>query len=256
MTIRWWLPALSLLFASAAPALAANPRETLRDEIEVLGSEEEVVRWKGEIELGATYSSGNTDRRGFNAGARAARETVEDLFESRFTAVYSEEDGERSTNEQVLSFRYDRKELPWYWFGFLSFERDEFEDLDLRIVFSPGVGYVITDTPEAKAKVEIGPSGLYQDYEDTDGDWEFELRIGFRGEWAVFEKARITEDLQVFPSLSDSGEYRVKSETAFEQPLSDVLFFKLAVLFDYNTDVPEGVDRQDLKVLASLVYKF
>ena len=75
-------------------------------------------------------------------------------------------------------------------------------------------------------------------------------------EFALFDAAKLVEELAIYPSMSDSGEYRIQSETSFEQPLSDVLFFKISALFYYNSTVPEGVDKQDTKILASLVYKF
>ena len=255
MTTRGIILAMALTLALAAPVLAAE-RETLNDEIDVLGSEEAVTSWKGQLELGAFYNAGNTDRLGFNFGAAAALDSSDNLFETKFSAVYSEEDKARSENEQFFSFRHNHKFHPWYTLGILSLERDEFEDLDLRLVFSPGLGYVIEDTDDVKMSVEFGPSALYQDYDEGDSEWEFELRVGFRGEFALFDAAKLVEELAIYPSMSDSGEYRIQSETSFEQPLSDVLFFKISALFYYNSTVPEGVDKQDTKILASLVYKF
>jgi len=248
------LLAVCIVFALAAPALAG---EALDEEIEVLGIESDPA-WKGQIELGANYSSGNTDKRGFIFGARAKRETAEDEFEARFDAIYSEDDGERSVNEQILAFRYDIElEDPWYAFALLSFERDEHEEIDLRAIFAPGVGYWLTKEEDLQARLEAGPSALYEDYRTEEGEtWELEFRVGFWGQMKVFDSATLTQDLQYFPTLTDTPEYRLVSETTFAQPLSESWFLKLAVLWFYDSAPAEHVDRQDLKVLISLVYEF
>ena len=226
-------------------------------EIEVLGAEAEATPWSGQVELGAHFSSGNTDRRGVHLGFLAVREVETDRFEVKGRAVYNEEDGSRTTNEQTLSVREDLKFDGWYAFVLLGLERDEFEDLDLRAVFGPGIGIVLADGDDLKAKVEAGPTVVYENYRsDRDDQWDLVARIGFNAEMKVFDNAKITESLELFPSLSDLGEFRLVSETTFEQPLSEVLFFKLGVINEYNTDVTKGVDRWDLKLLASLVYKF
>ena len=68
------------------------------------------------------------------------------------------------------------------------------------------------DSGRRSIDVEIGPTLTYNDYVSREAEYASELRIGFLAAWKVFGEARITEDLQIFPSLTDTGEFRLISE--------------------------------------------
>ncbi len=212
--------------------------------------------WKGKLELGALFTDGNTDRMGGNLALTVIRETPDDKFTGKATVTYAEEDDVKSADEQFLSLREDFKFEPWYVFAVLSFERDPFEDIDLRAIFSPGAGRNIAKSETFTADIEIGPALTYNDYRSRDSEYAAELRLGFKAEWKVFGTARITEDLQIYPSLSDTGEFRLVSETAFEQPLGGSWFMKISLIDRYNSDVADGIEENDLELRLSLVYDF
>lgn len=220
--------------------------------------EKEVAQttWDGKLELGALYTNGNSDRLGGHVSATVIRDTPDDKFTAKALYNYAEEDGSKVTDEQILTLREDVKFDPWYVFGILEGEHDDIEMLDLRATFTLGAGRKLADGPKFKASLDLGGTLVYTDYETDDARYDFEARIGFHAEMPVFESAKLTQDLAVYPSITQGGEYRLVSETAFEQPLSEDWFFKLSVLNRYNSDVPDGVDENDLEVRLSLVYSF
>lgn len=247
-------PVSQLMGISAAPA---DTPSDIQRAIDALAEKAEPKSpWSAQIEFGANYSAGNTDRKGFHVTFDAKRETPDDIFGIRAMTLYAEEDGSRTVNEQHLRFREDIKFDPWYVFALLAFERDEFEDLNLRAILAPGIGRVLSDTEDLKAKVEVGPSLTYEDYDTGGSDYTFQIRFGFFASKQVFDNARITEELEIYPGVNSGIQWRIVSETSFENKISEDLFFKLTVRNDYNTDVPAGVDRWDVKVLASVVYQF
>jgi len=229
-------------------------KSALQAEVDRLSSPTKL--WKGKLELGALFTDGNTERLGGNLSLRLTRETPGDKLTARAAVTYAEEDGEKTADEQFLSLREDVKLDPWYVYALLSFERDEFEDIDLRGIFSPGAGRNIAKSDTFKADIEIGPSLTFNDYVSRDSEWAAELRLGFTAEWKVFENATISQDLQLFPSLTDTGEFRLISETAFEQPLGGSWFMKLSLIDRYNTDVADGIEENDLELRLALVYDF
>jgi putative salt-induced outer membrane protein YdiY len=220
--------------------------------------------WKGKLELGAFFTDGNTDRLGGNFGLTVTRDDEDTKFTGKATATYAEENDERTTNEQFVSLREDFKLGEWYAFAILSFERDEFERIDLRAIFAPGAGRTLADDPDFKLDVELGPTLTYTNYEndsgdgipDEDAEYAIEARIAFHAEIAVFDSAKIIQDLEIFPSLSDFGQYRFVSETAFVQPLSEAWYFKLSIIDKYNSDPVSGTEKNDLEVRVSLVFDF
>jgi putative salt-induced outer membrane protein YdiY len=212
--------------------------------------------WKGKLELGALLTDGNTERLGANVALKLVRETPGDKFTAKAAYNYVEEDGERIADKQFLSLREDVKFDPWYVYALLSFERDEFEDLDLRGIFAPGAGRNIAESETFTADIEIGPTLTYNDYLSRDSEYAAELRLGLVAAWKVYGDLTITEDLQVFPSLTDTGEFRFISETSLEQPLGGSWFMKLSLIDRYNSDVTGDTEKNDLELRLSLVYDF
>jgi putative salt-induced outer membrane protein YdiY len=214
------------------------------------------AEWRGDAELGLNYSSGNTDRRGLAVRLGVVRDAPNDIFEVRAGAIYAEADGERDTNEQYLTVQESLKMHPWYVFGFLGFSRDEFKDIDLRGTLIPGVGYIFADTADWKLKAEVGPSLTYTDWRYDDSEYVLELMLGADAEMAVLDHARLFESFKIFPAISDTPNFRAISETGFEQPLSESLFFRLTFLYQYDSTVQRDRKRTDIKVLMSLALKF
>jgi putative salt-induced outer membrane protein len=220
--------------------------------------------WSGSVEFGGFYSSGNTDRKGLNIAANAVRETPDDKFAVHFHNLYAEESGERTTNEQFLSMREDLKFDPWYIFVLLSFERDEFEQINLRAMLSPGVGVKIFDGPDFRMSGEAGPTLTFVDYKDDfyddpdedTSEYYIEARAALHAEWNILDDALLYEDLQYFPNFSEGGECRLISETGFSKPLSESLVFKLAAINEYNSLMDNPQKNHDLKIIASLIFKF
>jgi len=235
------------------------PAEDLATTVEVLAEEiekEEKSPWEAHIDLGATYATGNTERVGLTFNFVVKRITEANEFTARFWALYTEADKERTENEQILAFRYDWKFDNWYTFAGVNFERDEFEDLDLRAQFLGGVGTWLDKSENSTIKVETAPAATYVDYISRDDEWLLEWVFAFWGEWKVLDQLTIKQFIRWIPDLTNTPEWRANWITDFETPLSEKLFGKLSFILDYNTNVPEGIERTDIKVVLSLVYRF
>ena len=71
----------------------------------------------------------------------------------------------------------------------------------------------------------------------------------------VFEKAHLTEDLSVIPSLEGSG-YRIKSETGFSNPLTKELALTLRYMIDFDSEPADNKKKTDTRFIAGLDYSF
>jgi putative salt-induced outer membrane protein YdiY len=233
--------------------------------VEVLDAAEEKSDeggWKNRFELGAVYNSGNSTARSANTLIQTQREWESHRFLGNFRVNYGEDRGERTQNEQILFLRDELKNMePWYIFNQLTLERDEFEDLDLRAIYSPGVGYNFIDREEDGKPVllqgEVGPAVVYRNYRERGGsEWAFEAYIGGYYERPVFDEARFYVRTQYYPSITDAGEFRLNVEVGLEQPLSETMNLKLTFIDQYNSDVTRGVKRNDFKALLSITWDF
>ncbi|MHC4859621.1 MAG: DUF481 domain-containing protein [Planctomycetota bacterium] len=207
---------------------------------------------------------------------------------AKISGLYGEDEGLRSVNEQILTLRGEWKVSPWYFFLQVSGERDEFEQIDYRVIIAPGAGYWFVNDNVTKLKAEVGPAYTYEDFKrprlplgvnlgdlsdddrrdalndlnDARGeDWnekegKLQVRVAVFASQRVFDNATITEEIEYLPELGDPDSFRLVSTTTFEQPLSEAWFFKLQVIDQYNTPVQEDIKRNDFKAIMSLVFKF
>jgi len=239
----------------------ATLEEDLETTVAVLAEEvekEEKSPWTWRLDLGATYSTGNTERVGLAFKAEAKRSTKDSEILAWASVVYTEDDKNRTENEQIIAGRYDWKFENWYLFAGANFERDEFEDLDLRAQFLAGAGTWLAKSEKNTMKVETAPAATYIDYRrDWLGEeWRLEWIFAFSGEWIISENLTITQWIRWIPNLSNTPEWRSNWLTEFITPLAENVSGKLSIWWDYNTDPAPGIERSDFKILLSLVFTF
>jgi putative salt-induced outer membrane protein YdiY len=214
--------------------------------------------WTIRIDLGGSYATGNTERLGFAFRFEAKRVTEETEFLALATAIYAEDRDSRTENEQIVAFRYDRKFEDWYLFAGINFERDEFEDIDLRSQIMGGAGTWLEKSEDLTIKVETAPAATYVDYRsgNRDDEWLFEWIFALWGDWKVSEQLTIKQWIRWVPDLTNTPDYRINWLTDFITPLAENVSGKLTFAWDYNTRPAPGLERSDIRVLVSVVFQF
>jgi putative salt-induced outer membrane protein YdiY len=224
---------------------------------DVASSESSESSWDGEIGLGFNWQTGNTERLGLVFDFKLEREDEDSKSAVRAGVIYTEDDDVRTANRQFLAVQHDIKfDDPWYFFGLLAMNRDEFKEIDFRGALTPGLGYNFGDNDEWKLSAEVGPTLTYTNWEFLENEWTFELFAAVKGELQVFDEARLIQNLFIYPSITNSPDLRILSETAFEQPLSDAMFLRIAFLVNYDTSVESPTKKTDTNLLVTLAIKF
>lgn len=217
----------------------------------------EKKKWSGNITVGANHQSGNTDRTGASAGAGAERRTERDRFNLRFLYNYAEEEGEISARNTFGALKYD------YFFtkktyGLLSVEMlsDKFKDLNLRTVVGPGIGYQVWESPEKSLGLEAGVSYFSEDRVENEDEHWITGRLAGNLKWKIYGPVVFTENLLVYPSFEDFGEYQLRNEASLTSPLVSGWSMKLANILEYDSDPPADVENEDIYWLLGLDYSF
>jgi putative salt-induced outer membrane protein YdiY len=215
------------------------------------------ARWKGNINVGAGIQSGNTDRSNASVGAEAVRKTETDRFGLRFLYNYAEEDGEVSARNTYGTAKYDyffTKKV----FGYLSVEmlKDTFKNLNLRSVVGPGAGYQIWDDPDKFLLVEAGLSYFVEDRKDGDDkDW-LTGRLAGSFRYHFSETVQAKDDLVVYPSLEQGGEFQLRNEAALIAKLNSYLSLRFSNIYEHDSDPGEDVAKDDWQWIFALQYDF
>jgi putative salt-induced outer membrane protein YdiY len=214
-------------------------------------------KWKGNIALGGSTQSGNTDRNSASVSAEAARKTDQDRFSLRFLFNYAEDESDMTARNTFGAAKYDYFFTPRFY-GYLAMDllNDKFANYRLRTAVGPGVGYQIWDDPVKSLLVEAGFSYIWENYyEGNDTDYPA-ARLGADFRWQIFKFLTFTDRILVYPNLKYGGEYLSRNEAALISPLGSGWALRLANIWERNSDPQPGFDKDDFTTLLALQYSF
>ncbi|MEQ8795142.1 MAG: DUF481 domain-containing protein [Gammaproteobacteria bacterium] len=217
--------------------------------------------WSGNIGLGISGEQGNTDSLSVAGRAEAVRDTG-------FDRVYLYLEGKREEQNQVLntsevitgaSLEHDLNRK-WFIFGGADFEKDEFENLDLRGIAKTGVGYFFIREPNLNFK---GLAALgYQHETFTDGTTFQEgiVSLGYDFKYTYDKFWDIGHSLNYFPSLTEpASDYRLVSRLYTELPFisADAPWkIRFTLRNDYDNLPRPGIKKLDTSYNMNIVYDF
>ena len=154
----------------------------------------------------------------------------------------------------AFSFRKNKK---WYNFYKIEGDQDRFANINYRLLPSTGVGYWFTDRDEWRMMVEGAIGFEHTNYRDGTKS-ENEVIVIPRDflETLLIGDLKFSEDITLYPSVSESGEYRLHSESTLIQPISDGLTGKVSFIDDYNSNPSGKTKKNDFRIISSVEYGF
>ncbi|MFC1708937.1 YdiY family protein [Candidatus Omnitrophota bacterium] len=220
---------------------------------------EEPKLWQRDVAVSYSRTSGNTEKAQSSLSGNFVRKTDDNEFIIKGESHYSSTDKKMDSQKWNAMTRYASSfwEKKWYHFYKLEVDHDRFANINYRLIPSTGLGYWFSDTDEWKAMTE-GALGLeHTDFRDSTKDSDEAVFIG-RGylEKKIFRDSRFIEDAYIYPSLSETGDYRLHSETSLVNPISDSLSLKLSLTLDYDSNPPTDTKKTDTRFTTSLQYSF
>jgi len=238
-----------------------KPERIVKKDEEEKETQKPEISWQREISAGYNTSRGNTRTEQFSLNAFVNRNRKHiDEWTFKGNIFYSEANKEMDSQKWYGIGRYafsfgPRKAL--YNFYRLEADHDRFADVYYRAIPASGVGYFFFDLPEPKLLVEVGLGLEYTDYygdKKNTSNLVAVPRLFYEQE--LFKRSKFTQDIYVYPALTDSGSYRVHSESAFTLSINDKLGLRLSLIDDYSSEPPLDIKKNDLTLMSSLVYSF
>lgn len=219
------------------------------------------AQWTGDVSLGYSQSSGNTDKGSGQIGLNSNYKMTEGEFIGKARAFYSQSnnkmDGQKwdGLAKYLLSFPDESK---WFTSYQVSVDHDRFSDIDYRIVPAIGLGYHFAQEEDWTWNADLALGYEITRYRvNTAADDETVALIGHTfAKKRVLENAFISEDLTVIPGLESGSGIRVKSETAFTNPLNEKLDLEIKYIVDYDSEPAANTTSTDKQILAGIKYKF
>ena len=214
----------------------------------------------GNVEAGATFTTGNTQTSSFKAKADLKQELSEWENEYIIEGLYTKDDEEVTAKRYQLgaqgNYQLDDKS---YIFANGSYEVDEFRGFDYQIASAAGYGHKFIDDGGDMLRAEIGPGYIYQRLTD-----EQRLETGDNSKRTLvahttIEFTKKVSETSTFQSklVSDFGDQVIaRLDTSITAKVVDSLAMKFGVTVRYSSDPLDDVKSTDTETNLTLLYSF
>ena len=211
--------------------------------------------WSGEIDLGASRVTGNTESAEANLETKIDYESTRWRNEGRFEFDFADDDNVTDERSFLFSIETDYKLTSrFYLLGFASYEDDAFSGFDFRITETVGVGYGLVRLADLSFDVEAGV-GARQTRIEGSNDTENETVGRFDAEfaWQISDHADVGDQTTIF--LGDERT-TFESTVALTSTIMDRFAVRLSFNVEHETNVEPGTEETDTTAKVSLVYSF
>lgn len=213
--------------------------------------------WNGYVDFGYSLTTGNVDTNTTTLGANFARVTRRDkttLYAALINAK-NNINGKSTTTANAIrgGGRYEfNLNKRTFVFGFADFEHNEIQFLDLRSVFGGGLGYSLIKNDRTDLQVFGGAAFNRESYSNGVTRHAGEMMVGQSLTHRLSDRMTLSERFQLFPNLSDTGEYRMTLDAGVAAKLFRFLDWQLTVSDRYLSNPIAGAKSNDLLLTTGL----
>lgn len=229
----------------------------------------EVPHWTGTMQVGGSWTDGNTKRRAVGASVDASRRTEIDRISFDASWDFSEDKnldansatfGEWKLNQRRVGggLKYDYfMSKRWYLLGTGRVLGDTLADINLRFTGGVGVGYTVIDNDSTTLSTEVGLSYFDENYRsNTPSQNYLAARVAYKLTHAISDKTKLAHGVEAFPSLETADDVYLQMKTEVVTSLTGNMIASLGWVMDYDNTPAPGRDRADHRVLLSIGWSF
>lgn len=247
--VQTWTQTAATESIPVTSSISAKKPEALNDDD---------FEWSGRANFGGQIDDGNSNNKAVTFDANIEARDNGNRFAFGGQVNWEEEEGEEIENDQMAFASYDRFLTDQYFIGGrLRFERDKFEDLDLRSRIGLYNGYQFYERDDLNLQIKAGGEYIHEKFRDdrTESDvaasWGLEYDQKFyEGAFQLFHK----HGLSVPVSATDA--FLFDSESGVRVPVGKHLTGTAQVDFDWDNDPAPGVHEDDTSYSLKLGYEW
>ncbi|MBT8145466.1 MAG: DUF481 domain-containing protein [Gammaproteobacteria bacterium] len=206
-----------------------------------------------EVELGATFTTGNTEERTVRYGI--TMDWLRDDWEYQITSdgLLGSRQGE-TTAQRFYHVARGRRDLSERSYLAIrgSYEDDRFSGYDYQADFTASYGRSwLHNIDNMSLNTDIGPG-----YRKSEGELDLNemiLRIAGEYEWAISETSNFYQDVAL-EFGQDSDIYR--TETGIESEILENISLRFSINIKHQSEVPAGREQTDTQSAVTLVWNF
>ena len=234
--------------------VTARKQAVERARIARLSDPDPLANWKGEIEAGASRSTGNTRNLALYAGGKAEREGLNWRHTLIGRADLQRTDGatttERFTGSWQPNYKFDDR---LYAYGIGQFEHDRFLGYNSRYTLGGGIGYGVIRREGLILDFEGGPALRHTNFIEDSRETGIATRGSIKLRWTLGPNLQFAQDAALYLAPDDNS---ATSTTSLDTRLIGALKARFSYNIQYERDTPEGRKSVDTLSRATLVYSF
>lgn len=236
---------LAVLAVSALTAAAQSAPTAVKD-----------TGWVTTASFGLTLAKGNTDNMLTTGNLLSSRKWELNEMDLGADGTYGETDGVRSAGN-IHGFSQYNRLFTERLFGLLRVDalHDAISDVDYRVTVSPGVGYYFVKTTNTFLRGEVGPGFVFERVGGVSDSYTT-LRLAERFEHKVNAHVKLWQSLEFLPSVEDFGDFVVNAEIGIDTSLTKKLSLRTFVQDTYDSVPAPGREKNDVKLVVAVAYKF
>jgi putative salt-induced outer membrane protein YdiY len=223
--------------------------------------------WKGGASLGFAIARGNTETTNLNTGFNADRKTLHDETTLYFASLYSTNDktgGGTIANSITGGAKYDRN-FGDHWFGFVSgdFTHDALQGLNIRAIYTGGIGYHLINTPNTTLDLLGGINYTHETYSGAltpglSGDRNLVgVTVGEAGMHKFGKSTTATEVFYFYPDLTNTGQYRMSFDAGSVTQIKKWFGWNVTLSDRYVSNPPViGTKPNDVILTTGVTFSF
>lgn len=222
--------------------------------------------WKGTASLGYSLQRGNQDTTNFTTTINAVREKPQVIFARHWRTNFdlttllshASQDGTFVTSHTLSTdvrpqylFTPDN-----FFFGLAQLDHVSTQGLYLRQTYGGGYGHDVIKNARTTFSVLGGLTFVHEKFFTGDWDQNAEALIGEKLGYQISKRVRLDHDVDFYPNLSNSGEYRFDTATTISAKLAGKFSLNSGVIDLYLSNPPAGNRKNDVTFTTGIGYAF
>jgi putative salt-induced outer membrane protein YdiY len=223
--------------------------------------------WKGNASLGYSLQRGNQETNNFTTTINAVRERPETPDFQRHWRTNFDLTTLVSNSEQadafVASHTLSTDVRPQYLFtpnnfvfGLVQFDHISTQGLYWRQTYGGGYGRDVIKNARTTFSLIGGMTFVHEKFFTGDWDQSAEALVGEKLGYQISKRVRLDHDVNFYPNLTYSGQYRFDTATTISAKLAGKFSLNSGVIDLYLSNPPAGNKKNDVTFTTGIGYSF
>jgi putative salt-induced outer membrane protein len=213
--------------------------------------------WESSISAGLTLTRGNSETLLATGGVQTHRKTPYNEIGLGADGAYGTSGSEKNVDTIHTVGQYNHLfSERFYAYARVEALHDGVADLQYRVNIGPGIGYYFLKETNTTCAGELGSTFVDQRLGGVDDNYAT-LRFAERFEHK-FQNfgARLWQNVEILPQVDKFNNFLINAEMGIESSITKTISLKTFIVDNFNNEPASGREKNDIKLVSGISYKF